>query len=74
MYMHMYIHTCMYTHSYVGVTIGPTSKYSSEPYDRSKEMRNVSSMTVWTGLTCTRTCCTCTCSMFSLLWDKAGLP
>jgi hypothetical protein len=27
-------------YGYVGVTIGPTSKYSSEPYDRSKEMRN----------------------------------
>lgn len=29
------------SHSYVGVTIGPSYKYSSEPYDDSKEMRNV---------------------------------
>ena len=30
------------THSYVGVTIGRGYKYSSEPYNRSREMRNVS--------------------------------
>ena len=27
--------------SYVGVTIGPSHKYSSEPYDRARELRTV---------------------------------
>ena len=30
-----------FSYSYVGVTIGPTYKYQSEPYDRAKEARKV---------------------------------
>ena len=30
-----------FSYSYVGVTIGPTYKYQSEPYDRAKEARRV---------------------------------
>lgn len=30
-----------FPYSYVGVTIGPTYKYQSEPYDRAKEARRV---------------------------------
>lgn len=29
-------------YGYLGVTIGPTPKYTAEPYDRAKEIRNVS--------------------------------
>ena len=29
------------SYSYVGVTIGSRYKYSSEPYDRAKELRKV---------------------------------
>lgn len=43
--MCIYIHTahwnCSFSYSYVGVTIGPTYKYQSEPYDRAKEARKV---------------------------------
>ena len=31
----------IHIHSYVGVTIGPISKYQSEPFDRAKELRKV---------------------------------